>query len=581
MKSTKIRRSRFAAYFTAPLAALLLVSTLAGADDNEKKPAAKPAAKTPAAKKPATGATKGATPAATPAGRGPAAGAAPAAGRGTAATPGAGRGATPAAATGRAGTTPAAAGRAGAPGTPARGNTVGGHVQPRGVNTVRAANGNEFSRRADGRPRDVHVAGRGMDIHHGLGGERRIAVERADHSRIVAERGRGFVDHPYMFRGHEFAHRTYVVNGRVYDRFYGRYEYRPGVFIAVYAPVRYYPVGFYGWAYNPWVAPVPYAWVGWAGAPWYAYYGPFFAPYPVYANASLWLTDYLISQSLIASYQAQAAAAAANQPPPPLPAGQVALTPDVKQAIADEVRRQVALENAEAQANAQNADFSGQSSGIARMLADNMPHTFVAGTNLDLIDASGQECAVSEGDVLQLATPPPPTAQSANLIVMASKGGVECRRGNVVSVNFPDLQDMQNHMRETIDEGMGTLQTHPGGLPTPPPSAMAMATPAAFSAGAPPPDQTAAAQINQQLQDADKAEQETLAQAPAQAPLAPIAPPAAPAGPPPTVSLGQSPDQVTGILGQPKSIMDLGARKIYVYPSLKVTFKDGKVSDIE
>jgi hypothetical protein len=457
---------------------------------------------------------------------------------------------------------------------------VGGREQPRGVNTVRTANGNEFSRRADGRPRDVHVAGRGMDIHHGLGGGRRVAVERADHSRIVAERGRGFVDHPYAFRGHEFAHRTYWANGRVYDRFYGRYPYR-GVFLDVYAPVAFYPVGFYGWAYNPWVAPVPYAWVGWAGAPWYAYYGPFFAPYPVYANASLWLTDYLISQSLIAGYQAQVAAQAASQPPPPLPPGQVALTPDVKQAIADEVRRQVALENAEAQANAQNADFNGQSSGIARMLADGMPHTFVAGTNLDLIDASGQECAMSEGDVLQLATPPPPTATAANLIVMASKGGVECRRSSLVSVNLTDLQDMQNHMRETIDEGMGTLQAHSGGLPTPPPTAMAMAQPAAFSVGAPPPDQTAASQINQQLQDADKAEQETLAQAPGQAPLAPIAPPAAPAGPPPTIGLGLSTDQVIGALGQPKSIVDLGAKKIYVYPDLKVTFQDGKVSNIE
>jgi hypothetical protein len=423
-----------------------------------------------------------------------------------------------------------------------------------------------------------------MDIHHGLAGGRRVAVERADHSRIVAERGRGFVDHPYAFRGHEFAHRTYWANGRVYDRFYGRYPYR-GVFLDVYAPVAFYPVGFYGWAYNPWVAPVPYAWVGWAGAPWYAYYGPFFAPYPVYANASLWLTDYLISQSLIAGYQAQVAAQAASQPPPPLPPGQVALTPDVKQAIADEVRRQVALENAEAQANAQNADFNGQSSGIARMLADGMPHTFVAGTNLDLIDASGQECAMSEGDVLQLATPPPPAAAAAQLVVMASKGGVECRRGNVVSVNFPDLQDMQNHMRETIDQGLGTLQKHSGGLPTPPPSAMAMVQPAAFSVGAPPPDQTVAAQINQQLQDADKAEQETLAQAPAQAPaqaaLAPLAAPAAPAGPPPTVSLGLSTDQVIGVLGQPKSIMDLGAKKIYVYPSLKVTFQGDKVSGIQ
>ena len=57
--------------------------------------------------------------------------------------------------------------------------------------------------------------------------------------------------------GHEFARRTYYFNGRAYDRYYRGYSYH-GVYMQVYAPVRYYPVGFYGWAYNPWVRPVVY-----------------------------------------------------------------------------------------------------------------------------------------------------------------------------------------------------------------------------------------------------------------------------------------------------------------------------------
>ena len=40
-------------------------------------------------------------------------------------------------------------------------------------------------------------------------------------------------------------------------------------------------------------------------------------------------------------------------------------------------------------------------------------------------------------------------------------------------------------------------------------------------------------------------------------------------------------DQVLSILGQPKNITDLGGKKIYVYPDLKITFKDGKVNDVE
>jgi hypothetical protein len=51
--------------------------------------------------------------------------------------------------------------------------------------------------------------------------------------------------------------------------------------------------------------------------------------------------------------------------------------------------------------------------------------------------------------------------------------------------------------------------------------------------------------------------------------------------PPPTVALGQTPDQVTAILGAPKQVIDLGAKQIYKYPDMKVIFMNGKVSDVE
>src|ERR1035438_5206734 len=95
-----------------------------------------------------------------------------------------------------------------------------------------------------------------------------------------------------------------------------------------YFPSYYYGAAFYGWAYNPWVNPIAYGW-GWGGNPWYGYYGAYFTPYPVYAAPSLWLTDYLIANSLQAAYQAQVNAAALSNPAP--------LTPETKQLIADEV----------------------------------------------------------------------------------------------------------------------------------------------------------------------------------------------------------------------------------------------------
>jgi hypothetical protein len=60
-------------------------------------------------------------------------------------------------------------------------------------------------------------------------------------------------------------------------------------------------------------------------------------------------------------------------------------------------------------------------------------------------------------------------------------------------------------------------------------------------------------------------------------------PPPPPADPPPTqsIAVGQTIDQVVGIMGKPKNIVDLGAKKIYVYDGLKITFVSGKMTTAE
>jgi hypothetical protein len=195
--------------------------------------------------------------------------------------------------------------------------------------------------------------------------------------------------------------------------------------------------------------------------------------------------------------------------------GSPALTPEVKQMIADEVRNQIALENADAQQNAKNQDLDPASSSIARMLADGRPHVFVAGSALDVVDESGTECALSDGDALQLASPPPPDATAVSLVVLSSKGHRECAKSATVTVALADLQDMQNHMRETIDRGMEELRQKQGkgGLPVAPPSATTEPTPVAFAQVAPPPDPNDANEINQQLKLADQSEQDVTTQA--------------------------------------------------------------------
>ncbi len=436
-------------------------------------------------------------------------------------------------------------------------------------------NGSEIRTRPNGQRSDLHDARRGMDVHRGLSGDRRVTVQRPDRSRIVAERGGrgGYVQRPYTFRGHEFAHRTYYAHGRAYDRFYRPYNYR-GMEMEVYAPARYYPANFYGWVYNPWLAPAPYAW-GWAGSPWYGYYGTYFAPEPMYPNASLWLTDYMISNSLADGYQARIDAGQAPQPV----VGQAPVSPEVKALISVEVQRQVALENAEAKTTAQNQEIEPRSSGIARMLADGVPHVFLVGQNLDLVDVGGRECMVSAGDVLQLGATPPDAA-NASLVVLASKGGQECAKSTNVSVTLNDLQDMQNYMRETIDQGLGEMHSKQGkgGLPAEPLSARAEMTIAPFAQVAPPPEPNCANEIAQQALEADRAESEVGG--------APIS------GPGPSdqtaansnaieISVGMSVDQVTALIGSPKAVANVGVRKMFVYSDRKITFTAGKVTAVQ
>jgi hypothetical protein len=81
----------------------------------------------------------------------------------------------------------------------------------------------------------------------------------------------------------------------------------------------------------------------------------------------------------------------------------------------------------------------------------------------------------------------------------------------------------------------------------------------------------------------DNSAQATQAQqAPAQ-PEQPAAQQQTPAQPPAPaqIQLGQTTDEVVKALGQPEKIVDLGPKKIYVYKDLKITFTNGKVSDVQ
>jgi hypothetical protein len=80
----------------------------------------------------------------------------------------------------------------------------------------------------------------------------------------------------------------------------------------------------------------------------------------------------------------------------------------------------------------------------------------------------------------------------------------------------------------------------------------------------------------------DGRSQASTPDASAPAPIAPPPPPPdTPPAPPKTIALGQTKDQVVAIFGQPQKVATVGPKEIDYYPDMKVTFVNGKVTDVE
>jgi hypothetical protein len=374
-------------------------------------------------------------------------------------------------------------------------------VRPNGtVEKVARGDGKTATFRPDGKVSSVHTGE--MQIHYNRRGERHIVTERQDKSVLVNTGAhRGYLQRPVVVHNRTYVQRTYVMNHVTYTRVYHPYFYG-GMEYYHYVPAFYYRPGFYVWVSSPWPAPIVYTW-GWYREPWYVYYAPYFAPYAAYPTASLWLTDFVLAENLKLAYQAQAEANAAALPPT---AGgnryATQLTPEVKQAIAEEVRRQLAAE--QQAAAAVQAQPPAPNSPIAPAALDPQKRVFVVASTLDTRTAEGQECSLTPGDIITRLTDTPDANRHVTVSVLSSKP-TDCAPGAQVTVAVQDLQEMHNRFREQIDAGLKTLADNggKGGLPAAPDTRT--------QAGEVPPlapDTYIATILQQQQQQADQAEQE-------------------------------------------------------------------------
>jgi len=394
--------------------------------------------------------------------------------------------------------------------------------------------GNKASFNSRGGVSTIHTA-HGATITHSAGGQRQAVSEHRDangHVTRVVSYGHhgGYVEHGYSRGGHEYMRRTYVgYGGHAYAHVYRGYYYHGGYYYG-YVPGYYYGRGFYGWAYNPWPAPFAYGW-GWGAAAWYNPYAYYFAPYPVYPSAAFWLTDYLISQNLQAAYAAGAANAAAqagassappagyggddqsnqssdgNQSQNQAPAASnnaVTLTPEVKQMIADEVKAQLAAEQAQAAPTNPGTPPDTQvaaNTDETPAALDPKLRVFIVSSPLD-VNVNGQSCSLSSGDVLMRTENTPGDDKAVGVSVVSSKKE-DCASGSAPRVQVSDLQDMHNSFQEQMDNGLKSMADNKSKFPNAP-DAGAHTNPDGQAA----PDLTAASDVQAQQQDADQAEQD-------------------------------------------------------------------------
>jgi len=387
------------------------------------------------------------------------------------------------------------------------------HTGPKGqLTSLKTRGGAEARFDANGKVRSIHSGA--LTINRGARGERVVESRLKEGGRVVVVGGhRGFVERPFFRGEHPYLRRTYVYGGRPYAVVYRGYYYHGFPYYG-YVPPYYYAPAFYGWAYHPWPAPLPWRW-GWAADPWYGYSGYYFAPYPVYAYPALWLTDFLLAENLRAAYEAQAAATTPSvyvqqnpgtaPPPPPEPApapgnaNATTLTPETKQAIADEVKVQLAAEQAAAN-NPQPA--AAPSNDQVPEALDPKVRTFIVSNTLSQQTADGTMCSLSSGDVLTRIANTPDANQNVQVLVTSSQTN-DCQPGTQLAVSLQDLQDMHNDFRQKIDQGLQTLADNQGknGMASAPP-----ADPRPLEEGQAQPDTDATAQLDQQQAAADAAE---------------------------------------------------------------------------
>lgn len=450
--------------------------------------------------------------------------------------------------------------------------------------------GSAIQRDPSGKILEVH-ASNGAVVWHSPDGVRHFQWERPDGHLIVAHGNGGYIQRPFESRGQPFVQRAYIHAGIASSRFYRPWAYQDMEY-EIYVRSRYHQPAFYAWAGSSFRHPYAYRW-GWEGRPWYEHYGAYFRSDPAYASPALWLADFTMAAILESAYlpSEHSGAAEPSDQDSSIPAAP-ALTveglpspvrPDVKRALADEIRRQMQ------QAKTEQTDGAVRS--MPAVFTDHGPRVVLVSAPMMGLTLGNMEIPLAEGDVLEWSAAPDPGEACTEVRVLATRAPGH-PRGSVLRVQTEDLVESLNQMQATVDQGLEQLQADStrakagqGQAPFPlPPADAGRDAPFVRDAKAFP---GAVAEFTRAAQEADKAEKAAilLAEHPVPETLAHLAGLedqdqwAAAAA---RIKVDMDIDEVDRLLGKPDRQASGLDRRTYIYLNghMKLNFFEDKVAEI-
>lgn len=256
----------------------------------------------------------------------------------------------------------------------------------------------------------------------------------------------GYIQRPFESHGERFVQRTYIRAGIALSRFYRPWTGQ-NVEYDFYVRSHYHRPAFYAWAGSPFQHPCACRW-GWEELPWYGQSVTYFTPDPSYASPAAWLVDFTVGTTLQWAYVAEydygtgpssqdasipAASALTAE------ASHLALSPQGKRVLGEEIRRQMKQAKPEEEAWAMPALFT-----------DHGPRVFLVPAPMTGVTSGNAEILLGGGAVLGVtATPDPKDVTTMVKVLAARESG--CPLGSSLMVRTEDLVEALSQMEAIVD----------------------------------------------------------------------------------------------------------------------------------